>query len=130
MPVALSKSIWPEQLVRVPVVSELDRHLRSSEGGLYRTPLNDQERARRAAGILLLLTRRVLKACALVLDPVQRARIATLFVYQSRSLLEQLRLLEINGDPGFGLIAARVRERLRKFGCSLPGCTTRGPRFD
>ena len=121
MPVALSNSTLPEQLVRVPVVSELDRHLRSSQGALYRTPLNDQERARRAAGILLLLTRRVLKVCALNLDPVERARIATLFVYESRSLLGQLRLLEINCDPGFGLIAARVRERLSQIRSFIAG---------
>ena len=115
MPAALPNS------VHRPVASELDRYLRSSQGAVYRMPLSDQERARRAAGVFLLLTRRVLKIFALSLGPVERARIAALFVYQSRSLLEQLRLLEINCDPGFGLIARRVRERLSQIRSLIAG---------
>ncbi len=121
MPVAVFNSILPEQLVRRPVVSELERQLRSSEGQVNRRPLSDQERARRAAGILLLLTRRVLKAPALSSDLVQRARIATLLVHESRSLLDQVRQLEINRDPGFALIAARVRERLCQIRSFIAG---------
>jgi hypothetical protein len=79
---------------------------------MFRPPLDDRVRARRAGARLLVLTRQALNAMAATRAFRVRAYMASRLVGECRALLSQLRGLDIGGDRSFGLIAARVRQRL------------------
>ena len=78
----------------------------------FRPPLNDQARARRAGGTLLVLTRQALNAMETNREFQIRAYIATRLVDEARTVLSRLRNLDIGRDQGFCLIATRARERI------------------
>ena len=78
----------------------------------FRPPLNDQARARRAGGMLLVLTRQALNAMETNREFRIRAYIATRLVDETRTVLSRLRNLDIGRDQGFCLIATRARERI------------------
>ena len=78
---------------------------------MFRPPLNDHVRARRAGALLLVLTREALNAMATNRDVAIRAYMAARLVSATRAVLTRLRSLDIGRDQGFELIVARVRER-------------------
>jgi len=82
---------------------------------MFRPPLDDRVRARRAGARLLVLTRQALNAMAATRAFRVRAYMASRLVGECRALLSQLRGLDIGGDRSFGLIAARVRQRLAQI---------------
>ena len=103
-----------------PVVSELGGQRQRSRAAMFRPALSDQARARRVGGTLLVLTRKALNAMEVTNSPALRTRITATFVYEARDLLSRLRALDIDHDPGFGLISARVRERLAQIRALIP----------
>jgi ADP-heptose:LPS heptosyltransferase len=103
-----------------PVVSELDGRRQQSRAAMFRPALSDKTRARRVGGTLLVLTRRALNAIEVAGSPVLRTRIAATLLREVRDLLGWLRTLDIDHDPGFGLISARVRERLAQIRALIP----------
>ncbi len=87
---------------------------------MFRAPLSDQARARRIGGLFLVLTHRALNAIKAAHTAALCIRIAARFVHEARDLVNQLRTLDIAHDPGFGLISARVRERLAQIRALIP----------
>ena len=70
--------------------------------------------------MLLVLTRKALNALDIATSVLLRTRIAATFVREARSTLNRLRALDINHDPGFGLVSTRVRERLAQIRARIP----------
>jgi Glycosyltransferase family 9 (heptosyltransferase) len=118
---ALSNPILPTQETDTLVASEPAGQQRYAQAAMFRPPLNDQAQARRIGGRLLVLTRKALNAIAADrYGAAARTRIAATFVHEARGLLNLLRALDINRDPGFGLIATRVCERLTHIRALIP----------
>ena len=70
--------------------------------------------------MLLVLTRKALNALDLTPRTLLRTRIAAAFIQEARNALNRLRALDINHDPGFALISARVRQRLAQIRARIP----------
>jgi hypothetical protein len=103
-----------------PVVSELIGRQSQSRTAVFRSEPSDQVRARRAGAMLLFLTRKALNALDVATGVLPRTRIAATFVHEARKTLIRLRALDINHDPGFGLISTRVRQRLGQIRACIP----------
>ena len=101
-------------------MSELIGRQSQSRTAIFRPALSDQALARRAAATLLVLTRKALNALDRTPGALLRTRIAAMFVREARSTVNQLRVLDINHDPSFGLISARVRQRLAQIRARIP----------
>jgi hypothetical protein len=102
-----------------PAVNDPDR-MQQTSAAMFRPPLNDEVRARKTGGLLLVLTRKALDAMELNVATAIRTRIATRFVHEARDLLNRLRALDISRDRGFDKITARVRERLAQIRALIP----------
>ena len=101
-------------------MSELIGRQSQSRTAIFRPALSDQALARRAAATLLVLTRKALNALDRTPGALLRTRIAAMFVREAHSTVNQLRVLDINHDPSFGLISARVRQRLAQIRARIP----------
>ena len=120
MALALSNPILSVRAVADPVVSEPVGQQLHPGTATFAPPPHDQVRAREVGAMLLVLTRRARNAIQATQGVTARTRIAARLVNKSRDLLYLVRSLEIDGDPGFRLIAARAGGRLAEIRTLIP----------